>query len=249
MTAHATVTAFVVDDEPLARRRLRDLCTQAPWLTWVGEAATARAAIAAIDEMQPDLVFLDVKLPGPSGIDVLRRVRHAPAVIFTTAFDQFAVTAFELGAIDYLLKPFGAERFARALERARPWLEQRVGAATVDRAREVLGDAPLSRVFARDGGQIVPILVRSIERIEASDDHVVVHAGGRVFTLNLTLSELEGRLDPRAFVRVHRSHVVNLDHVASIQPYDGSRFQITLRRGGNILASRQRSRILRDLGR
>lgn len=244
-----TITGFIVDDEPLARRRLRQLIGDAPWLQCVGEAATARAAIAAIDELQPDLVFLDVQLTGASGIDVLAQVKHAPAVIFTTAHDQFAVTAFELGAVDYLLKPFGRDRFRRAIERARPWLEQQIGTASTQRAREVLDGGPLSRLFARDGGRIVPVPVVSIERLEACDDYVVVHAAGRAFTVNLPLSDLERRLDPRLFVRVHRSHVVNLDHVASIAPYDGSRFQITLRSGKTITSSRQQSRLLRDVGR
>jgi len=243
------VTALVVDDEPLARRRLRDLIADVPWLKQLGDASTARAAIAAIDEAQPDLVFLDVRLPGMSGLDVLSRVRHTPAVIFTTAFDHFAVTAFELGAIDYLLKPFGSERFSRALERARPVLEARAGAGTADRAREVLTQGEIPRLFVRESRQVVPIRVSSIEWLEACDDFVIVHARGRHYTINVPLSDLEERLDPRIFVRVHRSHVVNLDHVASWAPYDGSRFQITLRTGDRVVASRQRSRILREMGR
>lgn len=249
MTATATVTGFIVDDEPLARRRLRELMKDVPWLHCVGEAATARAAVSAIDELQPDLVFLDVRLPGSSGIDVLRQVKHAPAAIFTTAYDQFAVTAFELGAIDYLLKPFGRERFGRAMERARPLLERQAGESPAERAREVLGEGPIGRLFARDGGRIVPIRVGSIERLEACDDYVIVHAGGRPFRVNLPLTDLERRLDPRVFVRVHRSHAVNLDHVTGIAPYDGSRLQITMRSGATLLASRQRSRALRHLGR
>ena len=247
MNAQPSVTALIVEDEPLARRRLRDLVRDVPWLECLGEAATGRAAIAAIDELQPDLVFLDVRLPGVSGIDVLSRVRHAPAVIFTTAFDQFAVTAFELAAIDYLVKPFGRERFTRALARARPLLERGAG-APVERAREAVADGPMPRLFVRDGGRIVPIRVAAIEWLQACDDFVVVHAGGRRFRLNLALADLERRLDPHLFVRVHRSHVVNLDHVASWTPYDGSRFQITLRSGATVTASRQRSRMLRGLG-
>jgi len=246
---HTTVTSLVVDDEPLARGRLRRLIKDVPWLACVGEAANGRAAIAAIDEAQPDLVFLDVQLPGMSGIDVLARIAHVPAVIFTTAYDQFAVTAFELGALDYLLKPFGRERFTRAIERARPLLERQVGAAVTDRARDVLARGPIPRLFVREGGKVVPIPVGSIERLEASDDFVVVHAAKRQYRLNVPLSEIERRLDPSLFVRVHRSHVVNLDYVASWTPYDGSRLQITLRGGETLMASRQRSRVLRDLGR
>jgi two-component system, LytTR family, response regulator len=249
MTTNATVTALIVEDEPLARRRLRELIRDVPWVHCVGEAANGRTAIAALDELQPDLVFLDIQLPGCSGMDVLSRVRHAPAVIFTTAHDQFAVTAFELGAVDYLLKPFGRDRFGRALDRARPILERETGAETAERAREVLTQGPIPRLFVREAGRIVPIRVASIERLQACDDYVLVHAGGRTFRVNLPLSDLERRLDPQVFVRVHRSHLVNLDHVSSWAPYDGSRFQITLRSGATLMASRQRSRILRDLGR
>jgi two-component system LytT family response regulator len=242
-------TALIVEDEPLARRRLRDLMKTAAWLECVGESATGRAAIGAIDELQPDLVFLDVRLPDMTGLDVLSRVKHRPAVIFTTAYDQFAVTAFELAALDYLLKPFGAERFTVAIERARPLLEQRSGAATSSRAREAMTQGPVPRLFVRDAGRIVPIKVATVERLEACDDYVVVHTASQRFRINVTLSELEQRLNPHTFVRVHRSHVVNLDHVASWTPYDGSRVQITLKSGATIMASRQRSRELRTLVR
>jgi two-component system LytT family response regulator len=249
MTGPHSITALIVEDEPLARRRLRDLIHNVPWLQRIGEVADGRAAVAAIDELQPDLIFLDVRLPGISGIDLLSRLRHKPAVIFTTAYDRFAVTAFELGAIDYLLKPFGVERFGRALERARPLLERHAGTATAERVQEVLGSGEIPRLFVREGGQIVPLRVSSIEWFEACDDYVVVHARGRESRINLTLSALEQRLDPRVFVRVHRCHIVNMDHVASWTPYDGSRFQITLRTGATLLASRQRSRVLRDMSR
>jgi two-component system LytT family response regulator len=249
MNPGASITGLIVEDEPLARRRLRELIEDVPWLDCLGEATNARAAIAAIDELQPDLVFLDIQLPGVSGIEVLSRVRHSPAVIFTTAHSQFAVAAFELAALDYLLKPFGRERFNRAVDRARPLLERQVDHPTAARAREVLSQGPIPRLYVREADRIVPIRVASIERLEACDDYVIVHAAGRRFRINLTLSDLERRLDPRLFVRAHRSHIVNLDHVASWTPYDGSRYQISLRSGATIVASRQRSRVLRDLGR
>jgi two-component system LytT family response regulator len=240
-------TALIVEDEPLARRRLRDLIKSVTWLEALGEAANGRAAIGAIDELQPDLVFLDVRLPDMTGLDVLSRVTHKPSVIFTTAYDQFAVTAFELAALDYLLKPFGADRFTKALERARPHLENKSGAAS--RAREAMTQGPVPRLFVRDAGRIVPIKVSSVERLEACDDYVVVHTATQRYRINVTLTELEERLNPHTFVRVHRSHVVNLDHVASWTPYDGSRMQVTLKSGATIMASRQRSRELRTLTR
>ena len=248
MTSDAA-TAFIVEDEPLARRRLRDLMRPVPWLRCIGEAATGGSAIAAIDELEPDLVFLDIRLPDISGIDVLSRLRHAPAVIFTTAYDQFAVTAFELAAVDYLLKPFGKDRFSRAIERARPLVDLGPAGSARARAIETIASGPVPRLFVRDAGRIVPIRVAAIERIQAADDAVIVYAQGRQFRLNLTLAALEQRLDPNVFVRVHRSHLVNMDHVASWVPYDGSRFQITLRSGATLMSSRQRSRELRSIGR
>ena len=163
MTEPAPVEALVVEDEPLARARLRELIDAVPWMRWVGEAATPGEAQTALAQLAPDLMFLDVQLAGGSGLDVLRKAGDEVGVIFTTAYDRFAVTAFELGALDYLLKPFGAERFARAIERARPALMARRGSAH-ERSQEVLGRGPLGRLFVRDGGRIVPLSVSDIER-------------------------------------------------------------------------------------
>ena len=253
-------TALIVDDEPLARRRLRDLIAEAPLVEVVGEAADGEAAMRAIDTLKPDLVFLDIQLPGLSGLDVLARVRHKPAVIFTTAYDRYAVAAFELAAVDYLLKPFGGERFRASLVRARQTLERQDATAAIDRASELLerpGTAasgrasahppPLVRLFVHDRGRIVPIAVAEIERFEARDDYVAVHASGRRHLVHVTLHELERRLDPQQFLRVHRSHVVNLDHVKALEPYDGARLMVEMRSGAKIVASRVRSKELRAI--
>jgi two-component system LytT family response regulator len=242
-----SITCLIVDDEPLARARLRSLIKEVDWLQCLGEAGNGRTAISAVEELSPDLLFLDIRLPGESGIEILRRLRRPPAVMFTTAYDQYALTAFELGAIDYLLKPFGRERFNQAMERARPVLELKAGTDAGARAREMFGGDRVTRLFVRDGGRIVPLPARAIERIEACDDYVMVHGASRAYRLNVQLTALEARLDPAQFVRIHRSHIVNLDSVASIAPYDGSRFQVTLRGGTVIVASRQRSRALRQL--
>jgi two-component system LytT family response regulator len=198
------------------------------WLGFVGEASNGAAAMSAIDRIRPDLVFLDVRLPPTSGLDVLAGLTHKPAVIFTTAYDRFAVSAFELGAIDYLLKPFGRERFRRAAERARTVLEKRT-----------------PRLFVREAGRIVPLRVSSIERIQAADDYAIVFAGDRRLMLGLTLADLEARLDPATFLRVHRSHLINLDHVVACTPRKDSRYDITLRSGAIVTASRQCSRTVR----
>jgi two-component system LytT family response regulator len=248
-TAHRTVTALVIDDEPLARRKVRELLADVPWVECLGEVADGRAAVHAIDEQQPDLVFLDIRMPGCSGLEILRRVSYVPAVIFTTAYDRYAVTAFELAAVDYLLKPFSRDRFLRALERARPGLESRSGTPPAERAQEALGSAPVSRLFVREHGRVVPLRTATVERLEACDDFAYAHVQGRRYRVNATLNDLERRLDPAVFVRIHRSHIVNLDHVVSWTPYDGSRLELRLRDGTSITASRQRSRALRRLAR
>ncbi|HEY7499222.1 MAG TPA: LytTR family DNA-binding domain-containing protein [Vicinamibacterales bacterium] len=247
--APPSITALVIDDEPLARRKIRELLKEASWIECVGEVGDGAGALRAIEELQPDLVFLDIRMPGLSGLEILRRARHVPAVIFTTAYDRYAVTAFELAAVDYLLKPFSRDRFLQALSRARPALEAKAGSAPLERARDALGSGTVNRLFVRDRGQVVPIRTAAIERFEACDDFAFAHAGGRRFRINASLNELVQRLDASVFVRIHRSHVVNLDYVTAWTPYDGSRFEVRLRDGTVLTASRQRSRVLRELAR
>jgi two-component system LytT family response regulator len=242
-----TVRAVIVDDEPLARQQLRDFMVDAPWLECVGEAATGSEAVRVIDAVHPDLVFLDIQMPEMTGLEVLEQADHDPAVIFTTAHDRYAVAAFELGALDYLLKPFGRERFLGAVERARRSLAAEADERPVERMRAALSADRLTRVFIRDRGRILPIPVQEIVRLEAEDDYVGLFARGRRFLVYLPLGEFERRLDPERFLRVHRSHIVNLDHVSALVPYDGSRLQVEMRDGTKIMASRTRSRELRHL--
>lgn len=241
--------ALIVEDEPLPRRVLRELCEEVDWLELVGEAAHGREAVARIDALHPDLVFLDVHMPEMSGIEVLGRVEHRPAVVFTTAFDRYAVAAFELEAIDYLIKPFGRKRFHATLERVR----RRLTAGDElppqrERAQAALAAGPLERVFAYKGSRIVPLRIAEVTRIEACDDYTQVHCRGETLLLHLRLDELERRLDPRRFVRVHRSHVVNLDHVRQMRPHDDRRLEIQLADGSTVVASRAGSQKLRRMG-
>jgi two-component system LytT family response regulator len=242
------VRAVIVDDEPLARQQLRDFMIDAPWLECVGEAATGGEAVRVIDATQPDLVFLDIQIPELTGLEVLERIDHDPAVVFTTAHDRYAVAAFELGALDYLLKPFGRERFLGAVERARRSLHAESDERPAERMRVALeSERAMTRVFVRDRGRILPIPAQEIVRLEAEDDYVGLHARGRRFLVYLPLGEFERRLDPERFLRVHRSHIVNLDHVSALVPYDGSRLQVEMRDGTKIMASRTRSRELKHL--
>jgi two-component system LytT family response regulator len=249
------LSALVADDEPLARRSLCEHAAALPWLAVVAEACDGQEALEALERLRPDLVFIDVEMPRLSGLEVLARAGHRPVAVITTAFDRYAVAAFELQALDYLLKPFSAERFNLAAERAR--LAARNGGQQNDppaaeRLRAALGtDGPLRRIFVRARGRIVPVEVRAIARLEAQDDYVAVHAGGAQHLVHLTLGEFERRLDPTRFVRIHRGHIVNVEHVRALEAGEGARLEVCLHDGTRLMASRTRSRELRErvLGR
>lgn len=241
-------TVLIADDEPIARAGLRDLLAAHDWLECVGEAANGPAAVAAIDALRPELVFLDVQMPGLLGTDVLRHVRHQPFVVFTTAYAEHAVAAFELGALDYLLKPFGPERLAAALERVRAALGEPSAAPPLDRLREALAQGPMSRLFVRRGGAIVPVAVAEVSWLEAQGDYVVAHSGGARHVLHLSLNRLEARLDPARFLRIHRAHIVNLDRVKVFRRHGKGRLVAELADGTELPVGRSRARGLRDLG-
>ena len=236
-----------MEDEPEARASLRDYAAGVDWLSIVGEAGDGTEAVRLIDRLEPDLVFLDVFLPGLSGFEVVREVRHQPEIVFTTAYDRFALAAFEAGALDYLLKPFGRRRFQTMLERV-----QRRSALDAVRAPErarAAAASPLRRLFARTRDGIVPVPVESIRRIRASGDYVEIHAPRGIHLLHMTLSELATRLDPARFCQVHRSEIVNLDRVERLVAFDGRRLLVRLDDGTEIVASRSGSETLRRLTR
>ena len=247
MSALAAVRAVMVEDEPHARDSLREYAAEVEWLTLVGEAGDGAEAVRLIDRLEPDLVFLDVYLPELSGLQVVERIHHRPEIVFTTAYDRFALTAFEVGALDYLLKPFGRQRFQTMLQRVR----RRFGASATpatERARAAFG-SPLRLLFARTRDGIVPIDVRAVRHIQASGDYVEVHGESGSHLLHMSLGELASRLDPELFLQVHRSHIVNLEAVELLRPFDARRFLIKLRDGKEILASRAASELLRRLVR
>ncbi len=246
MTAGECVRTVIVEDEPHARTSLREYAAAVDWLTVVGEAADGAEAVRLIDGLAPDLVFLDICLPEASGLDVLARVKHKPEIVFTTAHDEYALAAFELGALDYLLKPFARQRFQTTLERVRRRLQSTVSAS--ERAG-IAFEKPLRRLFARTRDAIVPIDVGSIQHISASGDYVEVYSDRGCHVLHSSLGELAVRLDPEVFRQVHRSHIVNLDAVVKLVPFDARRLLIQLRNGTEIIASRTASEMLRGLVR
>jgi two-component system LytT family response regulator len=239
------VSTLIVDDEPLARSGLRSMLAEIDWLTCVGEASNGPAAVAAINSLRPELVFLDIQLPGFLGTEVLQRIEHQPYVVFATAFAQHAVTAFELGALDYLLKPFGPQRLAATLERVQAALG---GAApsSLERFGEISTHRPLQRLFVRSGSSILPLPVSAISRFSAWGDYVTAHAGRARHVLHLSLNHLETCLDPSRFLRVHRSTIVNLDRVTAFRKGPSKQLIAELDDGAEVPVSRNRAKDLRD---
>lgn len=230
-----TIRVIAVDDEPLARARVRGMLADCSWVELVGEATDGESAVRQIDQLRPDVVLLDMEMAGMNGLDVLAGAAHRPAVVFTTAYDRYAVAAFEVEAADYLLKPFGAERLRQALERARLRLP----------------DEPspwLTRLLIRERGGIVVVPVRDVEWFEARDDYVRLHTAEGRHLVHTTIGELERRTDPTQFLRIHRSHMVSLDRIAAIHRSPEGRLIVELKSGVRLNASRSRAPALRAIG-
>jgi len=240
-------SVLIADDEPLARRTLRKHLLDLGWTGQIHEAHDGQTAIAIANDQRPDLLFLDIVMPGATGLEVLEQLDYEPKVIFTTAYDQYAITAFELGALDYLLKPFGRDRLERVVRRVQATLNG-TAAPLLPRARESLQHTrTLSRIFVRDGNRIVPIPIASLERAQGADDYVTIFTLTKQYLVSVRLSDLEDQLRGASFLRIHRSHLINLEYVTSIEPYDAARAQVVMKSGVRIVASRTGSKRLRDL--
>jgi two-component system LytT family response regulator len=237
-----TIRTLIIEDEPLARQTLRDFSSGFPNLEILGEAADGLSAVNLINELKPQLIFLDVQIPEISGVEVLRRTLHRPAVVFTTAFDDYAVTAFEFEALDYLLKPFGRERFNQTLARIKRHFEKIQDESNPEIPAE--NKDILTRLFVRDKQRIVPLQTTEIVWLEADDDYTIVHADGKKFLVSLTLKEFSSRLDSGKFFRVHRSAIVNIEHISEIEEID-RRLLLYMNDGAEVQASRQGSQIIK----
>jgi two-component system LytT family response regulator len=207
---------LIVDDEHLARAVLREYLADAPDVQVVGECANGFEAVKAIDELAPDLIFLDIQMPRLDGFEVAELGGAKTRYLFVTAYDQFALRAFEVHAVDYLLKPFSRERLAQALAHARGLLgaPPQMAPLLAEAARR---HGPLERVLIRDGARVHVVAAADIAYVEAQDDYVQIHAAGRAYLKNQPLSELEAQLDPAMFVRVHRSWLVNVGAIRRIE--------------------------------
>lgn len=242
-----TLRVLLVDDEAIALRGLHQRLLGEPDLAIVGQCTDGASAIAAINELRPDLVFLDIQMPGIGGFDVIAAVGLAqmPALIFVTAFDQFALRAFEVHAIDYLLKPIDGERFQQALSRARQTLgrpaddlRQRVAAALADLGL-VAPRRWARRLAIRSAGRVLLIEVGDIDRIEAAGNYAEICIGAKRHWLRETLASLEGRLDPAGFARVSRASIVNIERVRELQPMFSGDFVVLLKDGSQVAGSRR----------
>jgi two-component system LytT family response regulator len=209
--------AVIVDDEELARVYLRELLRAHSEIEIVAECPNGFEAVKACAETSPDLLFLDVQMPKLDGFEVLELIDPGPAVIFTTAYDQYAMRAFDAHAVDYLLKPFGVDRFERALEHARERLGERKLPTGIAAARPA-AERP-QRIVVKDGTKIHVIPLEKLDYVEAQDDYVALHSAGKSYLKQQPIAELESALDPARFVRIHRSAIVALDRVARIEPY------------------------------
>lgn len=255
---------LIADDEPLARQRIRSFLEDRDDLAVVGEARDGAEAVDLIVRQRPDVVFLDVKMPELDGFEVLAALdaiqaaneeeqlpAHAPAIVFVTAFGEFAVKAFEVRAIDYLLKPFDRPRLDRALESASA-RRGNAGAALAPELRELLaalrpGRPRVERFLIRNGHRMYFVAADEVEWADAAGNYVRLHAAGRAHLHRDTMKSLEARLDPRRFVRIHRSAIVNIDCVAQIEPYVHGEYVVTMRDGTRLTSSRAHSAGLRTL--
>ena len=249
-----TLRALIVDDEAIARRRVRRLLRDVEDVEVAGECADGPAALGAIQRLRPDLVFLDVQMPGLDGFGVVERLgaAPAPALIFVTAFDRYALQAFDAHAIDYLLKPIDPARLRAAVARARQWVAGGGEPGDLRALLAQLRERPryLSRLAVRSGRRIALVDVAAIEWLQAADNYVSVRAGGREYLLRETLTSLEQQLDPARFLRIHRSTIVALDRVLELEPATHGDFHVRLRDGTRLTLSRSwRERLERALGR
>ena len=255
-----TIRCLIVDDEPAARGALRSLLEQEPDIEIVGELADGESALRFLRKASPDLLFLDIQMPEMDGFEVLRQLESSqlPVIVFVTAYDQYALRAFDSEPVDYLLKPFSDERFHQALARARRQVGNgRIGSLSEELRRLLLKTAPadvpgeyLTRLLIKADGRIAVVPLTEVDWLEADGDVVKVHAGRNTWELRETMKEIESKLDPSRFVRIHRSTMLSVDRIRELQPWFKGDYVVVLRDGTKLKLSRRfRGGLERALGR
>jgi two-component system LytT family response regulator len=244
------ISAVIADDEPLARERIRTLLAGFPGVSVVGEAGDANQTVAKVRELRPALLFLDVQMPEGDGFSVLEKLdpKATPAVIFVTAYDAFALRAFEVHAADYLLKPFTRARFTRAMGHVLKKLSQGIEPQILSLLESIRAERRTQdRVAIRSGEAVYFVRIADIEWLEASGNYVKIHAGGQEHVLRDSLKSFEERLDPDRFLRVHRSAIVNVDSIQRLEPWFHGEYAVVLRDGTKLMSSRTYSERLRKI--
>ena len=229
--------AIIVDDEPPARRELRRLLLEFPWIEVVGECGNIEEAAVKVEALMPQLLFLDIQMPGGSGFELLSRLEHLPQVIFTTAHDEHAVRAFEVNALDYLLKPIDPARLAASLSRLK---------SSTPPPPQSRADAPLQQLFVRDGAQCWFVPLREVRLLTSEGNYVRLSWGSRRPLLGRALSTIEQRLDPQRFFRANRRQVINLDFIENVELGINGRLHVELRDGPEVEISRRQARLFRS---
>lgn len=234
-----SIRALIVDDEDLARQVVREMLQSHAEVEIIGECANGFEAVRMAAELKPDLIFLDIQMPKLDGFEVLELIGQDVAVVFVTAYDEHALRAFEVHAVDYLMKPFRAERFDAALDRAK----QRIGGTTPFRPEELTAATRKAgeyaqRIVVKDGTKVQIIPVPKLDYVEAQDDYVALASQGKKHLKQQTISSLEATLDPRSFIRIHRSYIVNLERVTRLEPYGKDTHVVILNDGSRLPVSR-----------
>jgi two-component system, LytTR family, response regulator len=238
---NAAIATFVVDDEPLARKRTMRLLRGDPDISVVGTFSSAAEAATQARELSPQLLLLDIRMPELDGFELVQSLAGQgmnPYVIFVTAYSDRSMDAFGVGAIDYLLKPFDDERFARAIARAKSLIASSGPAGAAPAQRPFLAGGR-TRLLLAERGKVVVLAMRDIEFVQAAAKYVKIYAAGRCYSFRQSLGELESRLDPACFVRVHRSTLVNVEHIAEMHPLFHGDYELILRRGTRLTLSRR----------
>jgi len=237
-TGEAKIRAVIVDDEELARKVLLEFLSKHPEIEVIAECANGFEAVKAVTELKPDLLFLDIQMPKLDGFEVLELIGTDRAVVFVTAYDEYALKAFEIHAVDYLLKPFPAERFETTLQR----VKQRLGGKLPPPAGLLQSARPpaqyLARIPVREGSRVHVIPISKLDYVEAQDDYVALCTEGKKHLKQQTISSLESALDPERFLRIHRSYIVNLEKVTKIEPYSKDNHVVVLHGGSQLPVSR-----------
>ena len=240
------IRALIVDDEPLARKRIKSLLAHDATVDVIGECSDGHKAISSIRELTPDLVFLDVQMPAMGGFEVIKSIgaERMPTVIFVTAYDQYALKAFDVNALDYLLKPFNRSRFQKALERAKAMIRRRQNGDVNDQLLSLLGDLRREqglpdRFIIKSGGRVVFLRVEEIDWISTVGNYVRLQVGRDSHLMRETMTVMEAKLNADRFMRIHRSTIVNLDRVKEVQPWAKGEYVVIMRDGTRLRMSRR----------